>query len=454
MKALIFVKIPNARHWLLKAAAAFALPLACVCARAQYSEFHEDRLLLETLVEKGVLSGDEAEQARKNMAAIPEVSMKDPFAKRFRLGMYAQARVQAINQDYYNETSSGSDLACGLALRRVVWFYNADFECDFHLIVAINLAEKVPFDSLQVRKTVDSGAFDGNLIFGIFKPDFTMEYTAGSRIKTPERSITNTFWGGKDMGFDDTNHERKGNQCFAGNYIGISWKGKMPFDKRFTWGASVTNAKNAHWNYIDKDIGLGYWLNAGYEVHREGLNLQSGLNFGYSTNVTSAYDPANNGAKRCSEFGFAPYIILEYGGIFLQSEIVVTSMEHGKTVSDDRAVYTTASRTSTPRGGMAMFGYGFDIAQWGRLEPIFRIAHINTDGAGVSESNVIYKIKSLNGYYNKVNAYYAGLNWYLDGNNLKVLTGFEFFQFYDSPTGAVQKNCDVSVFITQMQIMF
>ena len=438
----------------LKTFAAAAALAAANLLPAQISDFHEDKILLDKLVENGVLAGDEAAEARKRMAQIPEISVKEPLANTFRMGIYTQMRCQVIQQDYYSASGGGDDTSCGLAIRRAVWFYNADFSADFRLTVAVNLAERVPFDSLNVKKALDTQHLIGTVTFGIFKPDFTMEYTAGSRIKTPERSIINSFWGGKDVGFDDYYHERKGNQCFAGNHIGVSWDGRMPFDQRFTWGASITNAKNAHWNYINKDIGLGYWLNAGYAVKDRDINLKTGLNFGYTTNVASAYDPATDSEKKCAAFGFAPYIILEYKNIFLQSEIAMTSTEHGQTVSDDRAIYTTNSRTSRPYGGMVMFGYSFDVLQWGILEPMFRVSYINTGGAGVAEDNVIYKIKSLNGYYNKVNAYYAGINWYIDGHKLKFLTGFEFFQFYDSPTGATQKNSDVSVFITQMQIMF
>jgi len=232
----------------------------------------------------------------------------------------------------------------------------------------------------------------------------------------------------------------------------------MPFDERIIYGLSITNAKNAYWYKLEQDLELAYWWNIGYAVKNDKHDFQAGLNFGYTPNASSAYDSNTHNAVKCECIGSVAYFIYQGENLFIQGEFAITTSEHGKTMSDEHAVYTTDSRSATPFGAFLILGYAFDLGSLGIFEPICRYSYIDTDGAGISENNVIYSIKkSLNGYYNKVDSYYVGFNWYLDKQerrNWKIATGLEYYHFYDSPTSIKSKSCNVSAFITQLQILF
>ncbi len=425
---------------------------------AHAQDLYDQKYLLNTLVERGILTEQDALQTRKNMAENSDITTQKSLVKKFNLGFYTQFRYQFSHQKATEGNIEKTRTADGEAVRRVIFLYNAHFNDTSNMIVVLNLVEPSPFDSFYFKKDVDSSVFKGAIHFGVMKPDFNMEYTAAAKLKVPERSIVNSFWGGKDVGYDDYYHESKPNQCLAGNHLGIYWKGYMPFDERIIYGLSITNAKNAYWYKLEQNLELAYWWNIGYAVKNDKHDFQTGLNFGYSPNVSSAYNPKTHTAIKCECIGAVAYFIYQGQQLFLQGEFSLTTSEHGKTMSDEHAVYTTESGSATPYGAFLIAGYAFDLGSFGIFEPVCRYSYIYTDGAGISENNVIYSIKkSLNGYYNKVHSYYIGFNWYFDRQerrNWKIATGLEHYYFYDSPASANSKNCKANVFITQLQVSF
>ncbi|MBE6414572.1 MAG: autotransporter outer membrane beta-barrel domain-containing protein [Verrucomicrobiaceae bacterium] len=427
-----------------------------LCAYAQ--DYYNEKNLLDTLVEHRILTEQDALQTRKLMVNTSDITMQKSLVKSFNLGAYTQFRYQFSHQKATEGNIEKTRTANGETIRRVIFLYNAHFNDTSNMIVVLNLVEPSPFDSFYFKKTVDLSIFKGAIHFGVMKPEFNMEYTAAAKLKVPERSIVNSFWGGKDVGYDDYYHESKPNQCLAGNHLGLYWRGNMPFDERIIYGLSITNAKNAYWYKLEQDLELAYWWNIGYAVKNDKHDFQAGLNFGYTPNASSAYDSNTHNAVKCECIGSVAYFIYQGENLFIQGEFAITTSEHGKTMSDEHAVYTTDSRSATPFGAFLILGYAFDLGSLGIFEPICRYSYIDTDGAGISENNVIYSIKkSLNGYYNKVDSYYVGFNWYLDKQerrNWKIATGLEYYHFYDSPTSIKSKSCNVSAFITQLQILF
>ncbi len=427
------------------------LALIIGCNNLFAQGLHDD-YLLKSLVEKGVLSEDEALKARKEMASTPNaLSTTD---KKFSLYFYFQFRYQMASQDYVSDFASGDKTSRGMSLRRQVCAFIVKPDDKTRYILTLNSAAPNLFDTTTVSRKIDKGLFNGVLTFGHTLPNFNMEDSRGAKIKTPDRSIINTFWGGKDAGTDDDALNRTGNQCFAGNHIGIFWKGYMPFDECFFYNVAITNSKTGWWSDIGRNMKLAYWFSSGYEIAQPDFSIKTGLNFGYSENVASAYDVSNNGYKNCDCYGVSAYFIMQKGSIFLQTEAVVSSTENGKIQSDDVALYTTNSGRANPFGGFIMLGYTFDLGEFGSIEPIVRYSYLNTNCAGVSENNVLYAVQSLNGYYDKVHACYVGFNWYFYNRSLKLQLGYERLRFSDAPASNQSKHCDVNMGIAQLQIEF
>lgn len=409
---------------------------------------NNDRYLIDMLVEKGILSEQEALQTRKNMASAPEVVFTSQ--KKLSIYSYTQIRYSSASQSYSESGVDGRSFSSnGASLRRQILAFDAAITDGTRAFISINTAASNLFDSLFIQRKVETRYFDYDLTFGYMSPSFSMESPAGAKLKTPDRSILNTFWGGKDLSLSD---ERSANQCFAGNHIGVFVDACAPFDEHVFWGLAVTNAKNSYWRELDEKIGLAYWASLGYAIKDGDLDFSCGVNAGYSENIASIRTPS--GREKCDCMGVCVYHLLQWGRVFFETEFTASQTWHGKTISDTQPLYTLASGNSLPYGAMAMFGYTVYDGSWGRVEPILRYAYLDSGGAGVAENNVLYSIKSLNGLYNRVKAYYIGCNWYIDGNTLKFQLGFEHLDFEGSPTGRVEKSCSVDMGIAQFQVEF
>ncbi len=412
-----------------------------------------DNALLCKLVERGVLSESEAVNIRKQSAEFqPILTTKSNDLK---IIVYAQVRYMSIAQTSRDEFGEKSMSTNGTTLRRQVWGFlaNLDENTDFYL--SINTAIKNQFfDSAYMTRKIDGNIFKGKLRLGYYIPDFTMEDPSGAKIKTPDRSIINSYWGGKDSYSANNAFTRTANQCFGGNHLGVYWNGLMPFDERFFVNAAITNSKNAYWDTIGEGFDLAYWLSAGFATKTDEMTIKTGLNFGYSSNLTSVYDIDTGKLKKCESFGLSTYLIMQLNRFFIETEAVVTTTEHNKILSDDSPIFSTKSNRTTPWGAFIALGYTFDIGAFGELEPIVRYSYLNSNGAGVSESNVLYGVTNASGYYDVVNSFFIGANWYIQDNAIKLQIGFEHLYFSGNPTGGSDKSARTNVGIVQFQVMF
>ena len=411
-----------------------------------------DAELLDALVRRGVLTEDESVNIRKTSATVrPSVIQTTP--SEVSLYFYAQFRFSSISQSYSSPTRSGSSVSEGTSLRRQVVAFIVHLENGIELLTSINTAASNYFDSTKVSKKFETKYFSGTAKAGFSSPNFTTEDPRGAKIKTPDRSVVNTFWGGKDPGYEDDGSRQTANQCFAGNHVGVFWDGNFICDERIIYSFAVTSARNQHYNGLQDKIGLAYWASISVKIKEDKLSLRSGLNFGYSENTSSISYGLGAGREHCPTYGAVAYIIMQREDFFLHSETVITTTEHGKTRSDDAAIYTLQSPQATPFGFMLMLGRTFSLGQFGSIEPIFRYSYVYTDGAGVSESNVFYAAKSPNGCYNEINAYYIGANWYCwDG--IKVQVGYENLRFSDAPLTRTHKVGKIDCGIIQFQVEF
>ena len=433
---------------------AFVVSLLFVCklALADATHISTDSALLNTLVSKGIFSESDAMQIKKSMAE--EHVIMPTGDEIIRFGGYTQFRFYALNQEYHSEDKSGEIHRHRFSMPRMVIKVFADIDENYTTIMALNLsAKKEIFDTFYLARQVDSDYLVGELQLGYSAPRFHMEPTNGARLKTLDRCILNTYWGGKDMGFSEEDYSSNAKQCFSGSYMGVFWRGRMPSDKRFFYDLSVANAKNGYYIEQGRKLGLSYWGSFGFDSKIDSVGLMCGVSAGYSSNLVSVYDHAG-GSKRSSCLGVTPYLIVNYENIFLQTQFVFSQMEYGKILSDTKPIYTTQSADTCPYGIMVMPSYTFDIGEWGKLEPIFRFAYLNTDGGGVAEGNILANATSPNGYYNKALAYYVGLNWYINEHATKVLFGFEHLRFSDSPNGARAKESKAYMCGIQLQLEF
>ncbi len=418
-----------------------------------FSSFGYDAHMLDALVERGVLSEEEALNARKFSTEFhPAFATK---ANALKIIVYAQVRYMSIGQSFNGSLGKKSTTSNGASLRRQVWAFLANFDENTDFYLSINTATKEQlFDSAYLTRKVDGNFIKGKLRLGYYIPDFTMEDPSGAKIKTPDRSIINTYWGGKDSDTVNNALTRTANQCFGGNHLGVYWNGLMPFDERFFVNAAITNSKNAYWDSIGNGFDLAYWVSSGFATKTDDMSIKTGINFGYSSNLTSVYNEKTGKFQECESFGLATYLIMQLKNFFIETEAVVTTTEHNKIQSADSPIFSSKSGRTTPFGAFIALGYTFDIGEFGKLEPIVRYSYLNSNGAGVSESNVLYGVSSASGYYDVVNSIFLGANWYIQGNAIKLQVGFEHLYFSGNPADGADKSARTNVGIVQFQVMF
>ena len=114
---------------------------------------------------------------------------------------------------------------------------------------------------------------------------------------------------------------------------------------------------------------------------------------------------------------------------------------------------------ATPQGFNVGAEYKFDIGEFGAIAPTVRYSALFTNGRGVKISDAMSSAPSIKSggtdFYNNAQSVFAGVNWYIDGNNVKFQLGYEWAEFYGNPSDAsANSRAYVDAVRAQMQILF
>jgi hypothetical protein len=144
------------------------------------------------------------------------------------------------------------------------------------------------------------------------------------------------------------------------------------------------------------------------------------LGRGFDLHVYSAYADLNAGL-----FGF-------------MAEFLAADIDRGASATAD----------ATPKG----FFLQPSLLLTDTVEAVIRYAWLDSDHRGVTLSDVIRSAPS-GGTMNTFTEWYAGANWYLAGNDLKLQLGAVYGKTQDTPAGAPSEAKAVGV-RSQMQVQF
>ena len=151
-----------------------------------------------------------------------------------------------------------------------------------------------------------------------------------------------------------------------------------------------------------------------------------------------------------SMYGVNPYIQGRYGNFYFWGDFLGAVVADGKNVGGEW-------RQASPYGLNASGEYRFDIGTFGKLGVTARYTWLDTGGRGISTKDAMRHYPSLSGdpAYNNVQAVYGGLNWYIRGDNLKLMLGYEWAQYSGTADDRhAAHRCDAQAFRTQLQIVF
>ena len=407
--------------------------------------------MLEKLVSRGVLSEEEALEVRKSAAAVES---KTPASK-VRLFTFIHTRYQYTKQTYSNAPSLEKN---GFAVRRLIPVVLADISEKANVQIALFFPSNAPINATHFEYKVDTEYIKGAFWLGYETAFFCMEEPeSGTRIMTPDRSILNMYFGGGDHGFYDGNALSYTTPvAFSGYHTGVFWHGKFLKNESIIYRLAVTNSKPEKVGFGGEN-GYAFWASLGYDKKIGEDSIRFGVNCGYSTSVVSAVDSYTTPA-RVADFGDAwginPYILIKKGPITFHSEFMLTAVQYGASTNSEIPHYCKDSPQAVPWGFYVLLAYKFDLPPLGQFEPVVRFTHLNTDGRGVTEGAVLYRTENWGGLFDKVNSYYAGINWYVLGNSLKYTFCVEYADFYGGVAGGADRSDGALVAMAQVQIVF
>jgi hypothetical protein len=389
------------------------------------------RGLLGILVRKGILTTAEAEELRVEAKADStpgRVPVAPSILQRISLGLRLQ-----LQQAYFSSASAAAarvETTQGFVRRAYVTMAGSVGE-RWEAVVTYDLAS-ASFDEAVVRWNSGlSPAID----FGLRKVDTAYEEQASSGdLKSIERSGVTRFF------TDDDNGRRLG---VAGYRLGVFAGGKLSpsAGTLVMWSAALTNRERVDtWQDAvgtrhDLGRGAAFWGTIGWRGHGEpGHSMQTGLGFGWMPGVS-----AGPFGERRPEVALGTVHLDWRGrGWNLLTEVL------GARIAATRG----EGETLQPLGGFLQ--PGFAVGE--NRELVFRFSWLDAGGRGLRLSDVVRSAPPRETFGRFVEGY-AGLNWYLRGNDLKLQLGGIWARVHGDRRGGAAEERAVGA-RSQLQIQF
>ena len=372
----------------------------------------DNSMLLNTLVRKGILTDQEAddlraEVAKENVAALVSTSKTNNIEK-----VTLSGRFQSQFVDLSTDNDGGAAKPPAnrhFFLRRIYVGVKAQFSSNWSGYLNYDFAGST-FDAAQITWAPGPWTtFD----FGFRKaPIGYDEWSISSgALKCIERSPITRF-------FVESNNGRR---LGAGSYRqGVFLGGADPNPAGgFSYNVAVTKPELGE-DAVAAAPGVGnntnnnfaYWANAGY-----GLKFGDGLLNSWKVGVSGGWlpdqgGPGNGNLGRGFDLSvYSAYADLYTGPWSLIGEYYWSQNDSGAALTKDAAA----------SGYWLQSSYRF-----GPYEPIVRYTAVDSDGRGVAPGDLVRSAPSPAGLtFNKLNEWYFGVNWYLVGNDLKHEVKFQ-----------------------------
>ena len=417
---------------------------------ASLTSVAQDKATLDLLVSKGLITREDADKVSKNETRISVVA-RNKDTKKIQLSGLVQTQYEWVDTRASAPVTRDAVSRNGFAARRLFLGIHGELGHGFTAGVVADFAASGPehakfLNDAWIAKDFDGEYIKGRLMAGYNKVQFGYEENmSATALVGIERSVASRY-------FVDQAKNGSGNVGFGSRYTGLFWKGEVRQIEGLEYGFALTNSQNfslrpsADSNF---DNSLNMWANVLYkgkaDIFGSLLAYKTGVNFGYGNGA----NPTFNGATQNGEiWGVNPYLELQWQGLRLWSDFIITGIEHGR---------NNGTENATPFGFNIAFEYKFDIGEFGAIAPAFRYSYLDTDGRGVRPSDGVFGASNPDpsGLYNNAHTVYLGLNWYIIGNALKLQAGYEWARFEGSPASeSGPKKADANAFRMQMQVVF
>lgn len=415
----------------------------------------QEKSLLEQLVNKKVLSDTEAQSLKKQMVSV--VQAHDDMQK---------VRFSGMIQTQYNmmESVMGDDYDRsfdGFYLRRIFLTLQSDVTDTLNVMGRVDFIRKNTnnadyiLDAYLTQK-IDYGYLNGNLQLGIRKVQFGYEETIPcTALSSIETSLATRYF--------SYSERVDGRLGFGQRYVGVFFNGNVKQIKGLKYNFAITNAINnsitprAHLSgkstNPESADAVNVWFATDYttEISKE-AKLRFGLKTGYGNQANIAVNSAGETVYGAIA-AVNPFIEFKYEKDFIMwAEYLCANVQCGK---------NDATQYALPQGYNAQVEYIIDIGKFGRLGFVVRGAQLFSDGRGISIKDSINYCQDPSTslvsrvLFNEASSIYAGINWYILGDDMKFQAGYEWSKF-DSPlkSSAGSNSGRIDCVRAQIQIMF
>lgn len=398
----------------------------------------ESEALLGVLLRKGILTNQEADDIRANLAQEGDAITPEPViaggksTERLSLGMRMQLQYANIGAevDAFEIKPAPTHHAF---LRRIYVTVKAEVGKNWGATMTYDLASGSYDDAILEWKPTSDHSFN----FGLRKVNVVHEERASSGdLKSIERSgVTRYFVESND-----------GRQLGAASYrIGAFFDGKEKIgsDTSVIYGAAITNPERNESFTLSSGTGdatnntPAYWGNVA-------LSGKLPLNGTWVAGIGAGFLP-DQGGVGTTNLGrgfdlsiYSAFVDVEAGRVRFSGEYLVADVERG----------SSAIRDARPDGFYLQ--PSFLITE--TIEAVARYQYLDTDRRGVTLADVVRSAPAT-ATMNTFSEWYAGANWYLRGDDLKIQLGGMYAKTRDTVTGEPAKAKALGV-RSQLQIQF
>ncbi len=392
----------------------------------------QDSSLINLLLKKGIVSDQEAEDLRadlaKETAAAQVTTSGSPNLSKLVISGRIQAQYVNLGTDI-SGTAADPASVNHFFLRRVYVGIKPTFFNNWSAFLNYDFAGST-FDAAYIEK--------------IFSPSLTLQagfkkapigyeeyFLSSGALKSIERSPVTRF-------FVESNNGRR---LGAGSYRQGVWaSGKQG---AFTWELAITNPERDESAAGVTSTGsaatntLSYWGNVGYsKTFANASIVKVGASYGFLPDQGGRTLGAGNNLSVWST-----YADFRSGNFSLMGEYFGSDNQQG------------ASATANSHS----WGYWVQPSyRLGAFEPVLRYTYVDSDGRGVQISDGIRSAPS-GGTMDKLTELFAGVNWYLVGNEakheVKLQAGYIYGESKDTLTGGPAKAKTQGV-RSQLQVNF
>ncbi|MFZ5494719.1 MAG: porin [Verrucomicrobiota bacterium] len=409
-----------------------AVLAALLCAGSALAQ--DSGALIEALLRKGILTDQEAEDLRAdlandNTAKLASTSLTPNLAKMTISGRF-QAQFVSFDTSIRGPATDPAYVNHAF-LRRIYIGFKPVFSNGWSAFLNYDFAGST-FDAAYIEKIFSPAAI---VQAGFKKAPIGYEeyFISSGALKSIERSALTRF-------FVESNNGRR---LGAGSYRQGVWL----LGKQGAWSyeVAVTNPEREESSAGTAGTGsaannvFAYWANLNYQkAFAEGQGLfKAGTSYGFLPDQGSK---TLGTGKDLAVWSI--YADLRYRNWSILGEYMGSDNEQG----------VSATQDSKSNGYYLQASY-----RYGPYEPVVRYTFVDSDGRGVQTSDGIRSTPS-GGTMNELTEWFLGVNWYIVGNEakheVKLQAGYLFGETRDSLTGASGPKAWTQGFRSQLQVNF